>query len=112
MGILPRLHRLRRAVIETLHSGHAAQDHRSWAAFMRRKDLLIEGRIDKIDVFLIHLLLSQAHRLAKALEVDDLPFTEEADDVVDIGVIGKTQDIVVGNTRFLLCCNHIRTTCD
>lgn len=37
---------------------------------MRRKDLLIEGRIDKIDVFLIHLLLSQAHRLAKAYKMD------------------------------------------
>lgn len=70
MGILPRLHRLRRAVIETLHSGHAAQDPWSWAALMRRKDLLVEGRIDKIDVFLIHLLLGQAHRLAEAYKMD------------------------------------------
>ena len=70
VGILPRLHRLRRAVIETLHSGHAAQEHRSWAAFMRRKDLLVKGRIDGVYVLLVKLLGGYAQRFAEAYKME------------------------------------------
>ncbi len=48
--------------------------------------------------------LAQPQTLAEALEVDDLPLSQEADDVVDIWVITETQDIVIGEAGFLLCC--------
>ena len=39
---------------------------------------------------------------AEPLEVDDLPLPEELNDIVDIGIIGKTEDVVIGNTGLLL----------
>ena len=49
-------------------------------------------------------------RFTEALEVDDLPGPEEADDVVDVGVVGLTEDIVVSHACLLLCCNGRNTT--
>lgn len=39
---------------------------------------------------------------AEALEVDDLTFTKEADDVVDVGIVGETENVVIRETGFLL----------
>lgn len=71
--------------------------------------LFVKRRVGKVDVFLVHLLLGQTHRLAEALEVNDLPLTQEADDVVDIRVVGKAQNVVIGEAGFLFCCNGVRT---
>ena len=66
----------------------------------------VEGRIGEVDVLLVHLLLGQTHRLAEALEVDDLPLPEEADDVIDVGVVAEPEDVVIGDSG-LLFCGHI-----
>ena len=71
--------------------------------------LFVKRRVGKVDVFLVHLLLGQTHRLAEALEVNDLPLTQEADDVVYIWVVGKAQNVVIGEAGFLFCCNGVRT---
>ena len=59
-----------------------------------------------MDVFYVsssfHLVPSCTLRFAEALEVDDFPSPEELDDVVDIRVVGKTQDVVVGDPCLLL----------
>ena len=47
---------------------------------------------------------------AEPLEVYDLPGTEEADDVVYVGIVAEAEDIVVGNAGLLLCCVFVRTT--
>ena len=49
--------------------------------------LFVECRIGQINIFLIHLFLCQTYPLAKTLEVDDLPFPQEADHIVDIRII-------------------------
>jgi len=59
-----------------------------------RRSVLLFGRCIKagvqiIDVFAVHPLLGQTKRLAKSLEVDNLPFPEELDGIVDIGIVGK-----------------------
>lgn len=72
----------------------------------------VKGGVGKIDIFRVHLLLAQPQALAKALEVDDLPLPQEADDVVYVGIIAETQDVIVGDPGLLFCCNHIRTTFD
>ena len=59
---------------------------------------------------MIHLGLGQFEGFAEPLEVDDLPLPQEADHVVHIRVITETQDIVIGEAGFLLCCNGVRTT--
>ena len=69
-----------------------------------------------LDVFYVsssfHPVSSCTLRFAEALEVDDLPGTQELDGIVDVRIIGQAQNVVVGQARLLFCCNHIRTTCD
>lgn len=47
---------------------------------------------------------------AETLEVDDFPLSQETDDIVDVRVVGKAEDIVVGEAGFLLWCDLVRTT--
>ena len=72
--------------------------------------LLIEGRVGEVDVFLIHALLGQSDGLAKALEVDNLPFTQKTDHIIDVRIIRQTEDIVIGKAGLLLWCDLVRTT--
>ena len=65
-------------------------------------ELFIESGIDEIDVFLVHLLPCQPQGFAEALKVDDFPLSKKANDVVHIGIIGKTEDVVVGYSSLLL----------
>lgn len=37
----------------------------------------------------------------KALEVDDLPLPQEADDIVYVGIVAETQDVIVGDPGLL-----------
>lgn len=73
--------------------------------------LLVEAGVDIVDVFFVQPVLHQTQPFAEALEVDDFPSTQEFDDVVDIRVIGKPQNVVVGDAGLLLCCDRVRTTC-
>lgn len=43
---------------------------------------------------------------AKTLEVDDFPLPEKTDDIVNIRIIGQTENVVIGEAGFLLC-RHI-----
>lgn len=43
--------------------------------------------------------------LGETLIVNNLTFTQESDRVDNIRVIAETQDIIVGSSRFLLCCH-------
>ena len=70
----------------------------------------VEGGVGEVDVFGVHALLAQAQALAKALEVDDLPLPQEADDVVHVRVVGQTEDVVIGDPGLLFCCAFVRTT--
>ena len=72
----------------------------------------VERRIHGVYIPLVKLIHRKPQPLAEALIVDDLSFAQEADDVVHIRVVAQTEDIVIGDARLLLCCNHIRTTCD
>ena len=72
----------------------------------------VKGGVGEIDVFGIHFLLAQPQALAKALEVDDLPLPQEADDVVYVGIIAETQDVIVCDAGFLFWCDSVRTTLD
>ena len=64
--------------------------------------LQIDRRVHIVYVLLIQLLPQQLHRLAKALEVDDLPLPQELDDIIHIRVVRDAQNIVVGSSGFLL----------
>ena len=64
---------------------------------------LVKCRVICVEVFVIQSVLNDAHTVAEALEVDDLTLTQKADRVGNVAVIAKTQDIIVGEARFLLC---------
>ena len=62
----------------------------------------VEGRIHDIHVFLIHLLHSESQTLAKALVMDNLPLPQITDHVCHIRIVAEAQDIIVGDSGFLL----------
>ena len=64
--------------------------------------LQIDGRVHGVDIALVQLPPQQVDGLAKPLEMDDLPFPEEFDDVVDVGIVGKSQNVVIGYSCLLL----------
>ena len=70
----------------------------------------VKGRVGKIDIFRVHLLFAQPQALAKALEVDDLPLPQEADDVVHVRIIAEMQDVIVCDAGLLFWCDSVRTT--
>lgn len=74
--------------------------------------LHVEFRIDCVEVFGVKVILNDSQPFAEALIVHDFALTQEADWVQDIRVVAETDDVIVGRAGFLLCCNHIRTTCD
>lgn len=40
---------------------------------------------------------------AEALEMDDFPLPQEADHIAHVGVVGQTEDVIIGEAGFLLC---------
>ena len=66
------------------------------------KAILIEGRVESIEILGIQLIRRKAHALAEPLEMDYLPCAQEFDRVADIGIVDKPQDIVVRLSRLLL----------
>ena len=67
-------------------------------------------RIHIVHIFLIQLIPQQLDRLAKALKMDDFSLPQEFDGIIYIRVIAETQNVVIGRSSLLFCCNHIRTT--
>ena len=67
-----------------------------------------------LDVFYVsssfHLVPSCTLRFAEALEVHDLTRTQELDDIADVRIIGKAENVVVGHARLLLWGDFVRTT--
>ena len=61
----------------------------------------IKGRIHKVHILLVQLLPQQLHRLTEALEVNNFPFPQELDHVVHIRIVGKPQNVVIGNPCLL-----------
>ena len=74
--------------------------------------LLVQCRVHIVHVLLIQTLTQTLDRLTETLEMHDLTRPQELDDIVDIRIVREPQDVVIGASGLLLCCNHIRTTCD
>lgn len=72
--------------------------------------ILIEFRVICVIVFGIHIVLCDAQSVSETLIMRDFSLTQKFNRITHIGVIHKTQDVVIGDARLLLCCNAIRTT--
>lgn len=64
--------------------------------------LHIKCRVHIVYIFLIELFPQQFDGFSEALEVDNLPLPEELDGIIDIRVIRKPQDVVIGDPSLLL----------
>lgn len=71
---------------------------------------LVKAGIEGIEVPAVQTVLETAQGFTESLEVDDLPFPEEAERIAHIRLLHQTQDIVVGGAGFLLCCGFVSTT--
>ena len=65
--------------------------------------LHIASRVHIIHVLLIELFTKLLDGFSKSLEMDDLPFPQEPDDVIDVGIVTDAQDVVIGDARLLFC---------
>ena len=72
--------------------------------------LSAQSRIHIVDIFLIQAFAKLLHRFAEALEVYNFSGTQELDDIIHIGIVRKSEDVVIGRASLLLCCNCVRTT--
>ena len=61
----------------------------------------VKGRIDEIDILLVHPILRQSQTFAEALEVDHFTCSQELNDIIDIRVVREPQDVIIRDTRFL-----------
>jgi hypothetical protein len=63
--------------------------------------LHIELGIEGVEVLAVELVESVPQSFAEALIVHHFPLPEEADSVLDVGIVGQAQDVVVGGAGFL-----------
>lgn len=80
------------------------------AVLVRAFGRIVKGWIQGIEVAAVQMFLNGAKGFPEPLEMHDLAFAEEADRVADLRIFDDPQDIIVGGTRFLLCCYAVRTT--
>ena len=67
----------------------------------------VVGGVKCVKVLRIHLILSNAQSIAEALIVHKLTLTQVFDGISDVGIVHKTENVVVGHTRLLLCYYHV-----
>ncbi len=56
------------------------------------------------------MVLYNTQTFTKPLKVHDFPCPQKADGVADFLVMDQPEDVVIGGTRFLFCCNRLKTT--
>lgn len=54
------------------------------------------------------MFLNIAENLTKALEVDNLPFAQEADGIGNIRIFHHAENIFIGAAGFLFCCQILK----
>lgn len=71
--------------------------------------LHIKGRVKCIKVLGIQVIGDYAERFAKPLIMNHFPLSQEANGIRHLRILYQAQNIVVGDSCFLFCCNHVRT---
>lgn len=71
--------------------------------------LFIKTWVKSIEVLRIKRIGHKPQSFAESLEVNDLPLTEELNDIAHIGVIDEPQNVVVGYAGFLLWYDFVST---
>lgn len=69
----------------------------------------IERRIPAIEVLRIHVVLCDPQCFTEPLVMHQFPFPEKMERFAHIPVVDQPQQVVVGHTSLLLCCNFPST---
>ena len=72
----------------------------------------VDGGVHAVDIALVQLPAEQLDGFTEPLEMDDLPFPEELDDVIDVWIITESENVVIGRTGLLLWHAAKSTTID
>lgn len=70
----------------------------------------VKAGIEGIEVPAVQTVLEAAQGFTESLEMNDLPFPEEADGIAHVRFLHQTQDVVVGGAGFLLWGDLVSTT--
>ena len=72
--------------------------------------LFVKARIYRVEILRVHAVLSKTEGIGEPLIMNDLALAEIFYGVANVGIIHKSQDIIVGHARFLLCYYHVFAT--
>ena len=72
--------------------------------------IFIERRVARVEIFTVKIILRYANGIGKALIVNYFSCAQEFYYVIDVGIVGKTQNVVIGRTSFLFCYYHVFAT--
>lgn len=71
---------------------------------------LVKGGIVAVNILVIGALLNATQAICKSLIMHDLALAQKLNGIAHIGVIGQTQNVIIGHAGLLLCCYHIFAT--
>ncbi len=74
--------------------------------------LHIKGRVKCIKVLGIQVIGDYAERFAKPLIMNHFPLSQEANGIRHLRILYQAQNIVVGDSCFLFCCQILMKICD
>ena len=67
--------------------------------------VFIKTRIKGVEIFRIEPVLNKSQALTESLKMHDLSGSEEFDYILYVGVISKTENIIINSPCLLFCCN-------
>ena len=72
--------------------------------------VFVKRRIASVEIFGVEIVLRYADGIGEALIMHYFTGAQEFYYVINVGIVGKAQDIVIGCACLLLCCNHVFAT--
>ena len=66
--------------------------------------VFVKRRIASVEIFGVEIVLRYANGIGKALIMHYFTGAQEFYYVINVGIVGKAQDIVIGCACLLLCC--------
>lgn len=62
----------------------------------------VELRIEGVEILAVQVILDDSEAFPESLVMGDFALAQEPDRIDDVRIVGQTEDVVVGQTRFLL----------
>ena len=70
----------------------------------------IKAWIEGVEIFAVKIILGDAYGIAESLIVYYFALAQVFYRLFDVGIVDKTQNVVIGHASLLLCCYRSRAT--